>query len=68
MLYYILGFLSAWIILAILADISEGINSGGIHLWNGWATYILLAPIIPPIVCIINPIYGLIKNFWINQK
>lgn len=68
MLYYILGFLSAWIILALLANISEEINSGGIHLWDGWASYILLAPIIPPIVFIIKPIYRLIKKFWINRK
>lgn len=68
MLYYLLGFLSAWIILALLANISEEINSGGIHLWDGWASYILLAPIIPPIVFIIKPVYRLIKKFWINRK
>lgn len=68
MLYYLLGFLSAWVILALLANISEETNSGGIHLWNGWATYILLTPIIPPIVLIIKPIYRLIKKFWVNRK
>lgn len=61
MLNFILGFLAAWIILSIIAYISETTQSGGIALWGGWAVIILLLPIYA-LILLIRPIYAIIAK------
>ena len=64
MLNFILGFLAAWVILSIIAYISETTQSGGIALWDGWAVIILLLPIYA-LILPIRPIYVIITK---NKK
>ena len=61
MLNFILGILTAWVILSIVAYISETTQSGGIALWDGWAVTILLLPIFI-IIIPLRPIYKLCKK------
>jgi len=61
MLNFILGFLAAWVILSIIAYISETTQSGGIALFDGWAVVILLLPIYA-LVVLIRPIYKIFKK------
>ena len=61
MLNFILGILTAWVILSIVAYISETTQSGGIALWDGWAVTILLLPIFI-IIIPLRPIYKLFKK------
>ena len=61
MLNFIIGALAAWIVLSIIAYISETSQSGGICLFDGWAVIILLLPIYT-FAFIIRPIYKLFKK------
>lgn len=61
MLNFILGILTAWTILSIIAYISETMRSGGIALWDGWAVTILLLPIYI-IIIPLRPIYKFFKK------
>lgn len=70
---FLLGALCAWVLLAILAFMSEEIiKNGGIVLFDGWASYILTLPLIPLgflvafIKVMADPFYR--KNFFYKLK
>jgi len=43
---FLFGALCAWVLLAILAFVSEE-TGGGITLFDGWAPWLLLLPLVP---------------------
>lgn len=46
MLYFIIGFVCAWFLLAIFVFVRE--SKGGITLWDdNWDCWVLLAPAVP---------------------
>lgn len=46
MVNFIIGFIVAWVLFALIISISDAIG-GSISLWDGFETYLILFPIIP---------------------
>ena len=46
MINFIIGFVVAWVLFALVVSISDAIG-GSISLWDGFETYLILLPIIP---------------------
>ena len=67
MLMIIIGFYACWIILALIAYISETKNTGGIALFDGWAVTVLLLPILISFWAA-YPFYALYKIVKAKQK
>ena len=67
MLMFAIGAFAMWIILGIIAMISENSGNGGIVLFDGWATTIICLPIILPCYAI-GAVMALCKNLLTKQK
>ena len=51
MLYFIIGFLCAWLLLGVFVYVRE--DKGGITLWNNaWDCWVLLGPAVPFILLV----------------
>lgn len=46
MINFIIGFVVAWVLFALVVSISDAIG-GSVSLWDGFETYLILFPIIP---------------------
>ena len=44
---FIIGFVVAWCVLALLSFVSESIGKGGISLFEGFASTVLTLPLLP---------------------
>ena len=51
MVNFIIGFIIAWILFAIIIFVSNLLN-GSVLLWDGFETYLILLPILPIIILI----------------
>lgn len=58
---FLYGFLTCWLIVGLLAWISDVTDNGGIWLDDGWASIILVLPYYL-LVLFIRPIYRFIKH------
>ena len=46
MINFIIGFVVAWVLFALVVSITDAIG-GSVSLWDGFETYLILFPIIP---------------------
>ena len=67
MLMLAIGAFAMWVILGIIAMISENSGNGGVTLFDGWATTILCLPIILPCYAI-GAVMGLCNKYLTKRK
>ena len=67
MLMLAIGAFGMWVVLGIIAIISENSSKGGITLFDGWGTTILCLPIILPCYAI-GAILGFYKKHLTKRK
>lgn len=67
MLMLAIGAFAMWVILGIIAMISENSGKGGVMLFDGWATTIICLPIILPCYAI-GAVMALCKKYLTKRK
>jgi hypothetical protein len=65
MMMFAIGFLCAWVLIAIFAYVSDGNLHNGITLFDGWGVVILLFPVYVFVYIFLKPIWYFIDK---NKK